>query len=283
MSASEERHKRPNRSARERKEQYGRAQAKAVQLLLRNSCCLQHRGCQRTKLGEVLHHSLAAGAMLPAPYGEPVQYADAGLQELADRVRELADMVEYLVQAQKAAEAKETEGEAREEVLKKTDEATQEEVTQKEASQEEVLEEVGQELAQEGPRPQFGGMAAPGMDDPPAPTEEEVAKRAAIEKEAEHKMHMEYVTKFMAKVRKPREGAQEGAPSQKPRVVSGHEKVLEKVGQEVSQGALRPQLGGVPATGMAEEKEEEKKEEDNEQQAVRMAQLVRTFEKSGAE
>lgn len=132
MSAAE---KRTNRSARQRKEQYGRAHARAVQLLLRNSCCLEHRGCQHTKLGEVLHHSLASGAKLPASISVAGEEAKvAGVQELADCVREMADMVaaqclcirqkldtleaavECLVKAQENTEGKTTEGEAKEEV-----------------------------------------------------------------------------------------------------------------------------------------------------------------------
>ena len=53
------------------------------------------------------------------------------------------------------------------------------------AGHEKVLEEGCQEVAQEGSRPQFGGMPAPGMADPPAPFEEEVEEEEEEEGEGQ--------------------------------------------------------------------------------------------------
>lgn len=53
---------RPNRSARARRAQYSRAEARRVQALLRNFRALQHRGCQATKLRLALSQVLVAAA-----------------------------------------------------------------------------------------------------------------------------------------------------------------------------------------------------------------------------
>ena len=46
--------KRPNRPAAQRREQYERAHAKVAQTLIKGLTALNHRGCQRTKLGDAL-------------------------------------------------------------------------------------------------------------------------------------------------------------------------------------------------------------------------------------
>lgn len=52
--------KRPNRSAKARREQYRRAEARCVQAILRNMQALHHRGTQHSKLGHALCLALQA-------------------------------------------------------------------------------------------------------------------------------------------------------------------------------------------------------------------------------
>lgn len=100
ISCTKPKMERPNRSASQRREQYGRAPARAKQLLLQNLWCLEHRGCHHTKLGYVLYHSSKGTVLLaarPALIGglPSVQKADAAVQ---------TDFVEELQAAQKRLE-----------------------------------------------------------------------------------------------------------------------------------------------------------------------------------
>eukprot|EP00969_Alexandrium_andersonii_P084175 3713789-Alexandrium_andersonii.AAC.1 len=52
--------RRPNRSAAERRQQYRRAEARALGLLLRQFEALDHRGARPTRLGAALHAALRA-------------------------------------------------------------------------------------------------------------------------------------------------------------------------------------------------------------------------------
>ena len=53
------RRRRPNRPATERREQYARAQARVTQTLVKSFMALNHRGCRRSKIGDVLLRLLA--------------------------------------------------------------------------------------------------------------------------------------------------------------------------------------------------------------------------------
>ena len=82
--------KRPNRTARQRKEQYRRAHARDAQSLLRCFKCMEHRGCQRTLLGEALFVALhGAGPIGGKPAGVQMacDVAQASTQTVPQEVR----------------------------------------------------------------------------------------------------------------------------------------------------------------------------------------------------
>eukprot|EP00969_Alexandrium_andersonii_P238943 10547734-Alexandrium_andersonii.AAC.1 len=53
--------RRPPRSSAERRRQYARAEARMVERIIYTLSCLNHRGCQRTRLGHALYEVLLAG------------------------------------------------------------------------------------------------------------------------------------------------------------------------------------------------------------------------------
>lgn len=82
--------KRPNRTASQKKEQYRRAHARAAQSLMHCFKCMEHRGCQRTLLGEALFVALhGAGPIGGKPAGVQVacDVAQASIQTESQEVR----------------------------------------------------------------------------------------------------------------------------------------------------------------------------------------------------
>ena len=73
---------RVNRTAAARRQQYARANAKAIQVLLRNFQALQHRGCQTSKLGHALNVALSHNQPtltkqnIPPPAPPPIDLPD---------------------------------------------------------------------------------------------------------------------------------------------------------------------------------------------------------------
>ena len=94
------RKKRPNRTAAARRQQYARAKARTVQSMLRCFQSLEHRGCDRTKLGAAMYAALRAPDEHAAPGVPGIMDIKHMLEKQANTLSRLAATVAGIYDSQ---------------------------------------------------------------------------------------------------------------------------------------------------------------------------------------